>query len=458
MNSWLARIAAASTTTLARSRLLKVPFSQQQQQQLSVWERLLTNGSEQKIPKGFGRFLGRSRDGSAAAKDKSAAGREKSFSENSGKTPGSGKKPEGEDQQNPLLQAAAAAGLLATLGYMYSRSSSTGEGREVDWMTFKNNLLAAGEVERLVVVNKQLCKVYLKRSQPAPTAATAAKPAQADNMSADFLNDPYATGSNASPAQPHTPYPRVVPNQGGYVAPYYFTIGSIESFERKLEDAQRELNISPQHYIPVQYVTESSWLGPVLQFAPSLIFIAFWLMMMRGGLPGGSGPGGPGGVNQIFGIGKSPAKLLKKDESKIRFADVAGCEEAKQEIVEFVDFLKNPKRFTDVGAKIPKGALLYGPPGTGKTLLAKAVAGEASVPFFSISGSDFLEMFVGVGPSRVRDLFANARKKAPCIIFIDEIDAVARARNRGGGFGGNDERYVVIISLRFLYRSDRVQN
>jgi len=195
----------------------------------------------------------------------------------------------------------------------------------------------------------------------------------------------------------------------------------------------------------VQYVSETSWFGPMMQLLPTAALIGFWFLMMRGGL-GGSGQGGPGGVNRIFRIGKSPAKMMKKNEGKTRFADVAGCEEAKLEIMEFVEFLKNPKRFTDVGAKIPKGALLHGPPGTGKTLLAKAVAGEASVPFFSISGSDFLEMFVGVGPSRVRDLFENARKNAPCIIFIDEIDAVARSRSRGG-FGGNDERENTLNSL-----------
>lgn len=167
-------------------------------------------------------------------------------------------------------------------------------------------------------------------------------------------------------------------------------------------------------------------------------------MRGAGSALGGGGGSGPGG---IFRIGKSTAKKINKENVTTTFADVAGCDEAKREIMEFVQFLKDPKRFTDLGAKIPKGALLCGPPGTGKTLLAKATAGEANVPFFSISGSDFVEMFVGVGPSRVRDLFKEARENAPCIIFIDEIDAVGRQRGRGGFSGGNDERENTLNQL-----------
>merc|ERR1719182_47646 len=161
---------------------------------------------------------------------------------------------------------------------------------------------------------------------------------------------------------------------------------------------------------------------------------------------GGSGGGG-GGMSNIFRIGQSKAKKIKKEDVNVTYADVAGCDEAKKEVMEFVEFLKEPDRFTKLGAKIPKGALLCGPPGTGKTLLAKATAGEASVPFFSISGSDFIEMFVGVGPSRVRDLFKEARANAPCIVFIDEIDAVGRARSKGGFSGGNDERENTLNQL-----------
>lgn len=166
-----------------------------------------------------------------------------------------------------------------------------------------------------------------------------------------------------------------------------------------------------------------------------------WLMRGAASSVGGGGPG------NIFKIGKSTAKRVNKEQIKTTFKDVAGCDEAKREIMEFVQFLKDPKRFTDLGAKIPKGALLCGPPGTGKTLLAKATAGEANVPFFSISGSDFVEMFVGVGPSRVRDLFKEARENAPCILFIDEIDAVGRQRGRGGFSGGNDERENTLNQL-----------
>ncbi len=168
--------------------------------------------------------------------------------------------------------------------------------------------------------------------------------------------------------------------------------------------------------------------------------------LMLYGLKGAAGSVGGGGPGGIFKIGKSTAKRVNKESVTTTFADVAGCDEAKKEIMEFVQFLKDPKKFTDLGAKIPKGALLCGPPGTGKTLLAKATAGEANVPFFSISGSDFVEMFVGVGPSRVRDLFKEARENAPCILFIDEIDAVGRQRGRGG-MGGNDERENTLNQL-----------
>ena len=180
-------------------------------------------------------------------------------------------------------------------------------------------------------------------------------------------------------------------------------------------------------------------------FGPLILIVFFWIFLMRRMSGGGSDGGGPMG---IFSVGKSRAKLFEKDdENKVTFADVAGQEGAKLEVQEIVEFLKNPKRYTDLGGKIPKGALLVGPPGTGKTLLAKAVAGEADVPFFSMSGSDFVEMFVGVGASRVRDLFRQAKEKAPCIIFIDEIDAVGRARSRGVQVGANDERESTLNQL-----------
>jgi cell division protease FtsH len=185
--------------------------------------------------------------------------------------------------------------------------------------------------------------------------------------------------------------------------------------------------------------------GGALQFLlPILLFVGLWILLMRKMSGGAGGGGGPGG---IFNIGKSKATLFDKGTKvSITFADVAGLDEAKVEVMEIVDFLKNPKKYTNLGGKIPKGALLIGPPGTGKTLLAKAVAGEAQVPFFSLSGSDFVEMFVGVGASRVRDLFKQAREKAPCIIFIDEIDAIGRARGKNVMMS-NDERESTLNQL-----------
>ena len=189
---------------------------------------------------------------------------------------------------------------------------------------------------------------------------------------------------------------------------------------------------------------ESIWKTVEWLFFP-LLLLVFWFFMFRGmGRGGNGGPGGPGG---IFNVGKSTGKLAEKGDTQVTFKDVAGLYGAKDEVMEIVDFLKNPKKYTTLGGKIPKGALLVGPPGTGKTMLAKAVAGEANVPFFSISGSDFVEMFVGVGASRVRDLFRQAKEKAPCIVFIDEIDAVGRARGKNAGFSSNDERENTLNQL-----------
>jgi AFG3 family protein len=223
---------------------------------------------------------------------------------------------------------------------------------------------------------------------------------------------------------------------------YHFSIGSVEAFERKLDTAQEELGIPSHERIPVAYQDEISAFNTFLTFAPTLLFagLLYWMSKRAGG----SGAGGGG----IFSIGKSKAKLFNKDtEVKVKFKDVAGMDEAKEEIMEFVKFLKNPAKYEKLGAKIPRGAILSGPPGTGKTLLAKATAGEASVPFLSVSGSEFVEMFVGVGSSRVRDLFASAKKNAPCIIFVDEIDAIGKSRGKGGNFGGNDERESTLNQL-----------
>jgi len=214
-------------------------------------------------------------------------------------------------------------------------------------------------------------------------------------------------------------------------------IGSPTNFEKALDD---------RGYHDYQNETEVNYLGDILGYLlPFVIIIIIWMFVMRR-MSGGGGGGGGGG--QIFNIGKSRAQVYDKGKStNITFQDVAGLVGAKEEIVEIVEFLKNPKKYTELGAKIPKGALLVGPPGTGKTLLAKAVAGEAKVPFFSLSGSDFVEMFVGVGASRVRDLFRQAKEKAPSIIFIDEIDAIGRARGKNNGFNSNDERENTLNQL-----------
>ncbi|KAK9168405.1 hypothetical protein Syun_000545 [Stephania yunnanensis] len=287
----------------------------------------------------------------------------------------------------------------------------------------QNKLLEPGLVDHIVISNKSVAKVYVRNSPP-------------KNIQS---NDEVVQGpTNSTPARG---------NVGQYK--YYFNIGSVESFEEKLEEAQEALGIDPHDYVPVTYVSEMVWYQELMRFLPTALILGFLLYTgrrMQGGFGLGGGAGrGRGG---IFNIGKAHfTKLDKNAKNKVYFKDVAGCDEAKQEIMEFVHFLKNPKKYEELGAKIPKGALLVGPPGTGKTLLAKATAGESAVPFLSISGSDFMEMFVGVGPSRVRSLFSEARQCAPSIVFIDEIDAIGRARGRGGFTGSNDERESTLNQL-----------
>ncbi|CAI5677156.1 unnamed protein product [Oreochromis niloticus] len=267
-------------------------------------------------------------------------------------------------------------------------------GREVTWKDFVNNYLSKGVVDRLEVVNKRYVKVVFSAGK--------------------------------------TPV-------DGYV---WFNIGSVDTFERNLETAQYELGIEGENRLPVVYSTESDGTF-LLSMLPTVLIIGFLLFMLRRGPAGAGRPGR--GMGGLFSVSETTAKILK-DEIDVKFKDVAGCEEAKLEIMEFVNFLKNPKQYQDLGAKIPKGAILTGPPGTGKTLLAKATAGEANVPFITVNGSEFLEMFVGVGPARVRDLFVMARKNAPCILFIDEIDAVGRKRGRGN-FGGQSEQENTLNQL-----------
>lgn len=221
-----------------------------------------------------------------------------------------------------------------------------------------------------------------------------------------------------------------------------FQIGSVETFR---EDFDKAVALSPTNVALTYDNHRSGWMDSLLNWLPWVFFIVIWIFIMRGFSRGGTGGAGGG----IMNVGKARAQEFDQDDPnrKVTFKDVAGLEEAKVEIMEIVDFLRNAGKYRELGAKIPKGALLVGPPGTGKTLLAKAVAGEANVPFLSISGSDFVEMFVGVGASRVRDLFEQAKQKAPCIVFIDEIDAIGRARGRNAGFSGNDERENTLNQL-----------
>mmetsp|Transcript_29797 Transcript_29797/g.43808 ORF Transcript_29797/g.43808 Transcript_29797/m.43808 type:complete len:1003 (+) Transcript_29797:141-3149(+) len=361
-----------------------------------------------------------------------------------------------------------------------------GDGPEVTWSDFYNYMLTEGDVERIVVVNKKTARVYLRQgARGVPMAASGANrgmmmkqnnPRVASSSGGGVIssskdgahshNDDWedgtvmemnggADGSQAALSTASSLSSSLGGALGGgggnrkYQLVYHFNIGSVESFEDKLTHSQQELGISPRDYVPVQYASETNWAIELIKSAPAIFLIGITAYMLRGmgGMPGGGG-GGRGGMGGIFQMGKSNAKLIKKEDVSVTFKDVAGCQEAKKEIMEFVDFLQDATQFTKLGAKIPKGALLTGPPGTGKTLLAKAVAGEANVPFYTISGSDFLEMFVGVGPSRVRDLFKEARANAPCIVFIDEIDAVGRQRGRGGmGGGGNDERENTLNQL-----------
>lgn len=222
---------------------------------------------------------------------------------------------------------------------------------------------------------------------------------------------------------------------------FYFQIGSIEAFERNLRNVQDELEISDQIRVPVVYVSEGNTSKMLINFLPTLLFLgAIYYMTKKAG--------GMGGMGGPLGFGKSTAKKFNQEtDVKIRFKDVAGMSEAKEEVMEFVKFLQNPEKYEKLGAKIPRGAILSGPPGTGKTLIAKATAGEAGVPFYSVSGSEFVEMFVGVGASRVRDLFKTARQNAPSIVFVDEIDAIGKQRSKGNASGANDERETTLNQL-----------
>jgi cell division protease FtsH len=296
--------------------------------------------------------------------------------------------------------------LLIFLGISFATGgSSFQEPAQLTSSKF-NSYLEKGQIEKVIVYNKNEAEVYLN--------AKALNDPEHKKVSKDVLDRP---------------------NKGPH---YSFDIGNDQIFQTKLEKAVAEGKLKDFNFLQ-----KSNWTDLFVSLLPIIIIIGVWIFIMR---KMSGGPGGGGG--QIFNIGKSKAKLFdEKTDIKTTFKDVAGLEGAKEEIQEIVEFLKNPEKYTNLGGKIPKGALLVGPPGTGKTLLAKAVAGEAQVPFFSLSGSDFVEMFVGVGASRVRDLFKQAKEKSPAIIFIDEIDAVGRARGKSNMSGGNDERENTLNQL-----------
>ena len=284
--------------------------------------------------------------------------------------------------------------------------------KEISWQKVKNEMIRNSDVDRIVVVRNLLeVNVYLKSES-------------LDKYPSLFES------SFDSPAKagPH----------------YNFPIGSIEQFAEQLNKAQE--NIPEMNRLEPEYTTHENYFGDFIGWIlPFALIIGIWFFVFKR-MSKGSGGGGGGG--NIFNVGKSKAKVFDKESNiNVNFKDVAGLAEAKQEVEEIVEFLKHPQRYTKLGGKIPKGALLVGPPGTGKTLLAKAVAGEANVPFFSMSGSDFVEMFVGVGASRVRDLFKQAKEKSPCIVFIDEIDAIGRARGKNPNMGSNDERENTLNQL-----------
>lgn len=277
-----------------------------------------------------------------------------------------------------------------------------------DWATVQE-MVEKGDVEKIQVVNRDQAQVFLKKEA-------------GDKYRNDSVDKRF----------------KRLPESG---AQLIFTIGSVDSFREDLKAAEEQSG----QVVPVIYENKANdWTSLLINLLPWVVIIGAWFFVMRS-MSRGAGAGGGGG---IMNVGKAKAQVFDKDNSKrVTFKDVAGLEEAKVEIMEIVDFLKKADKYKELGAKIPKGALLVGPPGTGKTLLAKAVAGEANVPFLSISGSDFVEMFVGVGASRVRDLFEQAKQKAPCIVFIDEIDAIGRARGKNAGFSGNDERENTLNQL-----------
>ena len=321
-------------------------------------------------------------------------------------------KNKGGGKRNPMLPRPSYMWiyvLAAAFIFGYSLFGGAGNTDPVrsDWSTVEP-MVRSGDVERIEVVNRDRAEVFLRKGSVEKYRRDTAQP--------QFKR---------------------LPDEGAQLV---FNIGSVDSFREDLKAAQEQSGRS----VPVSYENrENGWMNLLVNYLPWVFFIAMWFFIMRGLSRGGAAAGGG-----LMNVGKAKAQVYDKDAPKrVTFKDVAGLAEAKVEVMEIVDFLRKPEKYRDLGAKIPKGALLVGPPGTGKTLLAKAVAGEADVPFLSISGSDFVEMFVGVGASRVRDLFEQAKQKAPCIVFIDEIDAIGRARGKNAGFSGNDERENTLNQL-----------
>ena len=299
--------------------------------------------------------------------------------------------------------------ILTGLAIMWT-SYQGGEPVKTEWFSVKEKMITAGDVEKIVfVTNENMAEVFIKK---------ASLPKYKNQF-----------GGKEPKFGPH----------------FYFIVSGNFNLEEQVDAVMKDLDPSKKFVVETEQRT--NYFGKAMEWLLlPLMLIGLWVFFFRRMNKSMGGGGSQGGG--IFSVGKSQAKLFDKENNvKITFKDVAGLEEAKVEVMEIVDFLKNPKKYTNLGGKIPKGALLIGPPGTGKTLLAKAVAGEADVPFFSISGSDFVEMFVGVGASRVRDLFRQAKEKAPCIVFIDEIDAVGRARGKNAGFSSNDERENTLNQL-----------
>ncbi|KAJ3262569.1 AAA ATPase afg3 [Boothiomyces macroporosus] len=379
-----------------KPRKLIIPGLNQQAKQFHI-----TPSVFNKVPKGFEEFF-RNPD---SKKDRESQKPKKPVEDDEEPEPPRKKKPKKDSEQEFFFKIDLNANNIIIYGIpiaylLYLIYSEGNISKEISWNDFRNNMLEKGLVDKLVVANRSIVRIYLTPGAPQMAGHT---------------------GRSA----------------------FYFTIGSVESFEHNLEMAQREMNIPSNQRVPVSYSNETSIGNILLNVAPTLMLIGVLVWLSRKATSGAAG--GPGGV---FNIGKSKAKMYNQEtDIQVKFKDVAGMDEAKQEIMEFVKFLKDPGYFERLGAKIPKGAILSGPPGTGKTLLAKATAGEAGVPFFSVSGSEFVEMFVGVGSSRVRDLFANAKKNSPCIVFIDEIDAIGKARGKGGQMGGNDERESTLNQL-----------